>query len=81
MIEHLIDSLLEYKSRMSYKSIDFEADKPIQYKEMRLSMANIYMGTDVSLFGPICVVSLPSDFDELTKAEQETTRQLVKESK
>ena len=81
MIEHLIDSLLEYKSRMSYKSIDFDADRPIQYKEMRLSMANIYMETDASLFGPICVVALPSDFDELTKAEQETARQLVKESK
>ena len=47
MIEHLIDSLLEYKSRMSYKSIDFDADRPIQYKEMRLSMANIYMDTDL----------------------------------
>ena len=66
------DSLLECKSRMSYKSIDFDADRPIQYKEMRLSMTKIYMETDFSLFGPICVVPLPSDFDELTKAKQET---------
>ena len=61
---------------MSYKSIDFDTDRPIQYKEMRLSMANIYMETNVSRFGPICVIPLPSDFDGLTKAEQETTRQL-----
>ena len=72
MIEHLIDSLLEYRSRISYKSIDFDADRPIQYKEMRLSMTKIYMETDFSLFGPICVVPLPSGYDELTKAKQET---------
>ena len=42
MIESLIESLIEYKTQMSYKGIDFHGDKPMQYKELRLQMAEIY---------------------------------------
>ena len=80
MIKHLIDSLLEYKSRMSYKGIDLDGDKPMQYKELRSLMANIYE-QDVSLFGPVSIVPLPDDFDELPKDKQASAKDRVKESK
>ena len=48
MIEHLIDCLLDYKSLMTFKNLDFDADKPAQYKHLRVAMANIYE-EDVSL--------------------------------
>ena len=35
MIESLLDSLLDYKTCMSYMNLDFDADKSIQYKELR----------------------------------------------
>ena len=31
MVQHLINSLLEYKRLMTYKNLDFDADKPMQY--------------------------------------------------
>ena len=37
---------------MSYRDLDFDADKPIQYKELRYKMALKYEDEDVSLFGP-----------------------------
>ena len=49
MIDHLIDCLLNYKSNMQYKSLDFDADKPMQYKELRIDMAAIYE-QDISLY-------------------------------
>ena len=65
---------------MSYKGIDFDRDKPIQYKELRSLMANIYE-QDVSLFGPVSIVPLPDDFDELPKDKQASAEDRVKESK
>ena len=50
MIEHLIDCLLDYKSSMTLKNLDFDADKPMQYKQVRLAMASIYE-QDVALLG------------------------------
>ena len=52
MIERLLDSLIDYKTCMSYMNLDFDADKSIQYKELRYKMALKYDDEDVSLFGP-----------------------------
>ena len=41
MIDNLINCLHQYKAGMSYKSLGFDADKPIQYKELRLKMSFI----------------------------------------
>ena len=33
MVENLISSIIiKYKTRMEYKNLDFDADKPAQYK-------------------------------------------------
>jgi hypothetical protein len=80
MIEVLIDSLMEYKTQMSYKGIDFDGDKPMQYKEIRLMMAKIY-SEDISIFGPLSVDQLPDGFNEMSKEEKDEAKELVKISK
>ena len=35
MVSQLIECLAAYKSRMEYQNKDFNADKPVQYKEIR----------------------------------------------
>jgi hypothetical protein len=80
MIEVLIDSLMEYKTQMSYKGIDFDGDKPMQYKEIRLMMAKIY-SEDISIFGPLSVDQLPDGFNEMSKEEKAEAKELVKISK
>ena len=42
MVHHLINSLLEYKRLMMYKNLDFDADKPRQYKEQQIKRVSIY---------------------------------------
>ena len=32
MISRLVSALQEYKSKMEYRNMDFDADKPAQYK-------------------------------------------------
>ena len=47
MVFQLIECLAAFKSKMEYQDKDFDADKPVQYKEM----AKFY--DDV--FGPVCL--------------------------
>ena len=80
MISQLIDRLLEYRSKMEYRSLDFDTDKQIQYQELRVEMAGIY-ADDVSLFGPVTSIALPDNFDILLKEEKNKAKSRVKESK
>ena len=80
MISQLIDRLLEYKSKMEYRSLDLDTDKQIQYQELRVEMARIY-ADDVSLFGPVTSIALPDNFDILSKKEKNKAKSRVKESK
>ena len=81
MISQLIDCLLEYKSKMEYRNLDFDADKQIHYQELRVEMAKIYADDDVSLFGPVASIALPDNFDILSKEEKNKAKNRVKESK
>ena len=80
MISHLINCLLEYKSKMGYRSLDFDADKQIQYQELRVEVARIY-ADDFSRFGPVTSIALPDNFDILSKKEKNKAKSHVKESK
>ena len=80
MIEHLIDCLLDYKSSMMYKNLDFDADKPMQYRKLRLAMATIYE-EDISVFGPLALTPLPSNFEQLSKEDKAKAKLLQKKSK
>ena len=53
MVENLINQLSSYKSCMEYRSLDFNADKPAQYKYLRTEMAKLYAEQDEELFGPV----------------------------
>ena len=80
MIGSLIESLHEYKTQMSYEGIDFDGDKPMQYKELRLKRAEIY-NEDITLFGPVHVDCLPDDFNDMSKEEKDLAKERVKLSK
>ena len=43
---------------MAYKGLDLDADKPAQYKELRLSMENKYR-EDSTLFVPVAGTMFP----------------------
>ena len=50
---------------MEYKGLDFDGDKQVQYKELRLLMAKLYEETNASFFGPVNPVAplpLPLQF-------------------
>ena len=60
MVENLIDFLSAYKSSMEYKSLDFDADKPAQYKHLRQEMAKLYADEDevLDLFVKYCQLKI-----------------------
>ena len=52
-IEQLINCLSDYKTEMAYKGLDFDADKPWLYKDIRIQMAQLYSEIDEEMFGPV----------------------------
>ena len=78
MIENLINCLSSYKSLMEYKSLDFDADKPAQYKHLRREMAKLYADEDESLFGPVSQ-KMPLSDDDLEELSDEEKAQVKKE--
>ena len=54
MVEHLIDSISNYKSEMSYRGIDFDGNRPLMYKHLRDDMTKMYFNNDETwMFGPV----------------------------
>ena len=51
MVENLIESIKSFKASMTFKHLDFEADKIAQYSAVRETMAAIYCD-DETLFFP-----------------------------
>ena len=55
----MINCLSDYKTTMSYQGVDFDCDKPRQYKMLREAMAKLYScGEETKLFGPVSVNDL-----------------------
>ena len=50
---------------MAYNNLNFNVDKPVQYKELQIQMASIYKKQDQSLFGRVKVEDLLKDFENL----------------
>ena len=65
IVQHLINSLLEYRRLMTYKNLAFDADKPVQSKEIRTKMASIYANQDQSL-----CCSSNADIDDNSKTNE-----------
>ena len=70
MVENRIDFLSACKSSMEYKSPDFHADKPAQYKHLRKEMAQLYSDEDEVFFRPVRKVLPIENIDELSNEEK-----------
>eukprot|EP00795_Rhopilema_esculentum_P001417 gene1417-15836_t len=42
MVGNLIECLREYNVKMEFEGLDFDGDRPMQYKEVRKEMAKVY---------------------------------------
>ena len=71
MVENLINQLSSYKSSMEYRSLDFDADKPAQYKYLRTEMAKLFAEQDEELFGPVSLTLPSKNIDEINDEERE----------
>ena len=63
-VEDLINCIITYKTKMTYRGLDFDGDKPQMYRELTESVAEIYQDVDAKIFGPANV----TDFNENTKS-------------
>ena len=68
-VSQLIDCLLEYKTKMAYRNLDFDADKQIQYQELRVEMAKLHVDSEY-MFGPVVAVKFSDDFETRSKEEK-----------
>ena len=61
MVEDLIQSVKSFKAFMTFKSLDFDADKAAQYSAVGETMGAIY-SDDETLFGPTEALNWPENF-------------------
>ncbi|XP_065671685.1 uncharacterized protein LOC136089562 [Hydra vulgaris] len=80
MVENLINCAISYKARMLYKNLDFDADKVGLYREVRLSMAEIYNKNEEFYFGPVAIDTLnEKDSKEVIKRGIKRVQEKLKE--
>ena len=56
---------------MEYRSLDFDADKPAQYKYLRIEMAKLYAEQEEELFGPVSLTLPSENIEEFNDKERE----------
>ena len=71
-VEDLINCIISYKTKMTYRGLGFDGDNPRMYKELRESMAKIYQDVDVKIFRPVNV----TDFNENTKSNVDQNKNI-----
>ena len=49
MVENLIESIKSFEASMTFKNLDFDADKAAQYSAVRETMADIYCDDETLL--------------------------------
>ena len=67
MVEDLVNCLAEYKAKMEYQSLDFDADRPQQIKEVRMEMAKKYENGE---FGLVTVTPPKKPLTEMSVDEK-----------
>ena len=67
MIEDLINCLTDYKAKMEYQSLDFDADRPQQMNEVRIEMVNKYKNGES---GPVTIIPPKAPLTELSVDEK-----------
>ena len=66
---------------MTYKNLDFNPDKLMQYKELQIKIASIYENQDQSLFRKVKAEALLEDFENLDTKEKAPAKAAVKDLK
>ena len=77
MVENLIESIKSFKASMTFKNVDFDAVKAVQYSAVRETMTPIYCD-DESLFGPTEAPNWPENFGHLSQEDQVTLKKEIK---
>ena len=77
MVEDLIWSVKSFKAFMTFKSLDFDADKAAQYSAVGETMGAIY-SDDETLFGPTEALNWPENFGQLPQEDQITVKKEIK---
>ena len=71
MVGDLIQCLKGYKAKMEFQGLDFDGDRPVQYKEVRKEMAKIY-DEQQEFFGPLEILPSEKPLEELSKSEKDS---------
>ena len=77
MIENFTESIKSFKASMTFKNLDFDADKSAQYSAVRETMAAIYCNNE-TLFGPTEAPNWPENFGQLSQEDQVTVKKEIK---
>ena len=80
-IEQLIDCISAYKSKMAFMDLDFEADKPRMYSELRVMMAELYADINVESFGPVATTIIIDSKENLSQEDITNIKQTIKKEK
>ena len=77
MVENFTESIKSFKASMTFKNLDFDADKAAQYLAVRETMAAIYCDNE-TLFGPTEAPNWPENFGQLSHEDQVTVKKEIK---
>ena len=74
MVENVIAAISSYKMKMEDRKWNFDGDRPAQYTQLCLLMAEKYAEKGVELFGPVTAHSMSdNDIQKLNEKEKVST--------
>ena len=77
MVKNLIESINSFKASMTFKNLDFDADKAAQYSAVRETMSAIYCD-DETLFSLTEAPNWPENFGQLSQEDHVTVKKEIK---
>ena len=77
MVENLAELTKYFKASMTFKHLDFDADKAAQYSAVHETMAAIYCD-DETLFGSAEAPNWPENFGQLLQEDRVTVKKEIK---
>ena len=79
-VEDLIQSIQSYEASMTFKNLDFGAEKAAQYSAECETMADIYCNQE-TLFGRIEALNCAENFGQLSQEDQVNVKKEIKMQK
>ena len=77
IVENLTELIKCFKASMTFKNLDFDADKAAQYSAVHETMAAIYCD-DETLFGSTKAPNWPENFGQLLQEDRVTVKKEIK---